>query len=289
MDRYVRHFDAPDERIELDTVVSEVVALGGLTVSHDIQRPGWRWSTHIRPIVGTEWCQVRHIGVVLSGRMAVLLEDGTAFDVGPMEVMDLPPGHDAWVVGDEPVETIAWTGARGWLEPLESLAERVLATIVFTDIVDSTGTALRLGDRAWGDLLATYETRTRDALARFRGREVKMTGDGVLAVFDGAARAVRCAVVLRAVAHELGLALRVVVHTGEVEVAGDDIRGVVVHEAARMLGLAGAGDILVSAATAGLTSDAGLRLEDRGEHELRGIAGPRHIFAVHEIGSSAGG
>jgi class 3 adenylate cyclase len=280
MGRYVRHFSAPDELIELDTVRSEVITHGGLTVSHDTQRPGWRWSAHVRPLVGTEWCEVRHIGVVLSGRMGVLLEDGTEFEAGPLDLMDIPPGHDAWVIGDEPVETIAWTGARGWLEPLESLSERVLATLVFTDIVDSTGTALRLGDRAWGDLIATHETRTRDALARFRGRVVKMTGDGVLATFDGAARALRCAVVLRDEARDLGLALRIAVHTGEIEVAGDDIRGVAVHEASRMLGLAGAGDVLVSATTAGLATQTGLRLEDRGDQALRGLSGPRRIFAI---------
>lgn len=280
MDRHVRHFAEPDELIELETVRSEVIVKGGLTVSHDTQSPGWRWSTHVRPIVGTEWCQVRHIGVVLRGRMGVVLEDGTEFEAGPLDLMDIPSGHDAWVIGDEPVETIAWTGARGWLEPLESLSERVLATLVFTDIVDSTGTALRLGDRAWGDLLGTHEARTRDALVRFRGRVVKMTGDGVLATFDSAARALRCAVVLRDQARDLGLSLRIAVHTGEIELAGDDIRGVVVHEASRMLGLAGAGDVLVSATTASVATDAGLTLEDRGEHELRGIRGRRRIFGL---------
>jgi class 3 adenylate cyclase len=280
MDRFIRHFAEPDELIELDTVRSEVITRAGLTVSHDTQRPGWRWSVHVRPLVGTEWCQTRHIGVVLRGRMGVLLEDGTEFEAGPLDLMDIPPGHDAWVIGDEPVETIAWAGARGWLDPLESLSERVLATLLFTDIVDSTGTALRLGDRAWGDLLSTHETRTRDTLARFRGHAVKMTGDGVLATFDGAARALRCAVALRDEASDLGLALRLAVHTGEIEIAGDDIRGVAVHEASRMLGLAAAGEVLVSATTAGLATEAGLQLEDRGMQELRGLTGPRRIFAI---------
>ncbi|MDH4141682.1 MAG: adenylate/guanylate cyclase domain-containing protein, partial [Chloroflexota bacterium] len=195
-------------------------------------------------------------------------------------LMDIPPGHDAWVIGEEPLETIAWTGARGWLAPLESLSERILATVLFTDIVDSTGTALRLGDRAWADSMATYESRTREVLERFRGREVKMTGDGVLATFDGAARAVHCAVALRSGAADLGLAIRASLHTGEIERAGSDIRGVAIHEASRTLGLAGAGEILISAVTAGLAADAGITFEDRGEHELRGLSGLRRIYAV---------
>ena len=280
MDRYVRAFSSPDELIELETVRSAMITKGGLTVSDDIQQPGWRWSTHVRPIVGTEWCQVHHVGVILGGHVHFLLEDGTEFEAGPMSLIDIPAGHDAWVVGDEPVETIAWTGARGFLAPLESLAERVLATLVFTDIVDSTGTALRLGDRAWGDLLAGYEAQTRDAVSRFRGRVVKMTGDGVLAMFDGAARALRCAVALRGVAEGFDIAIRAAVHTGEVELAGEDIRGVAIHEASRVLALAGAGEILVSATTVGLAADSGLEFEDRGEHELRGIAGRRRIHAI---------
>jgi class 3 adenylate cyclase len=208
------------------------------------------------------------------------LDDGTEFEAGPLDLMDIPPGHDAWVVGDEPLETIAWTGARGWIAPLETLAERVLATVLFTDIVDSTGVALRLGDRTWADTLATHEMRTRDAVERFRGKTIKMTGDGVLATFDGPARAVRCAVALRDAAGDLGLSIRAALHTGEIEQAGPDIRGVAVHEASRIMGLAGPDEILVSAVTAGLAGDAGLSFEDRGEHELRGLAGARRSYAV---------
>jgi class 3 adenylate cyclase len=280
MDRYVRSFSAPDDVIEIDTVRSELILHGGMTVSHDIQQPGWRWSTHIRPLVGTEWCQVRHIGVVIRGRIGYLLDDGTEFEAGPLDFMDIPPGHDAWVIGDEPLETIAWTGARGWIAPLESLSERVLATVLFTDIVDSTGAALRFGDRAWADTLGTHEVRTRETVERFRGRIVKSTGDGILATFDGAARAVRCAVALRRDAGDLDLEIRAAVHTGEIEIAGDDIRGVAIHEASRLLGVAEHGGIVVSAVTAGLAGDAGIEFEDLGERELKGLAGARRVFAV---------
>jgi class 3 adenylate cyclase len=280
MERYVRSFSAPDEVVEIETVRSEMITKGGMTVSHDIQQPGWRWSVHIKPLVGTEWCQVRHIGVVLRGRIGYLLEDGTEFEAGPLDLMDIPPGHDAWVIGDEPLETIAWTGARGWIAPLETLAERVLATVLFTDIVDSTGAALRLGDRAWADTLTSHEVRTRETVERFRGKVIKTTGDGILATFDGAARAVRCAVALRDTAGDLGIRIRAAVHTGEIEWTGSDIRGVAIHEASRVLGIADADEILVSAVTAGLAGDAGIAFEDRGEHDLRGLTGSRRIYAV---------
>ena len=172
--------------IRLDTVTSEQVVIGGLTVSRDTQFPGWRWSTHVRPLVGTEWCEVRHVGLMLSGRQAVLLRDGTEFTMEPGDVMDLPSWHDAWVVGDEPVVTIGWTGAKTWLGPLETLSDRVLATIVITDIVDSTNIALGIGDRAWSDRMAALESRTRDLIGQYHGRLVKFTGDGTLATFDGA-------------------------------------------------------------------------------------------------------
>ncbi len=280
MEQYVRNFADADEVVEIDTVRSEMITKGGMTVSHDIQTPGWRWSEHVKPLVGTEWCETRHIGVVLKGRMGVLLDDGTEFEAGPLDLMDIPARHDAWVIGDEPCETIAWTGARGWIAPLETFSERVLATVLFTDIVDSTGTAMRLGDRTWADTLTTHEIRTRETVEHFHGTVVKNTGDGVLATFDGVARAVRCAIALRSAAADLGISIRVALHTGEIELTGTDIRGVAVHEASRVLGLAQGGEILVSSVTAGLAGDAGVAFDDRGEHELRGLTGVRRIFAV---------
>ena len=276
---FVRSLDEPDELIELETVRSAQVNIAGLTVAYDTQAPGWRWSTHVRPLVGGDWCEARHVGVMLTGRLGVRMRDGTEFVMGPMDVMDLPPGHDAWVIGDEPVTTIGWTGARNWLGPVESLNERVLATLVITDIVDSTGTAVRIGDRGWSDLLANYEFRAGDVLPRYRGRLIKLTGDGLLALFDGAARAARCALALRAMATDLGIVTRAAVHTGEVELAGTDIHGITVHEATRMLQLADPGEIVASATTAELGRD-GATFEDRGEHELRGLPGTRRIYRI---------
>ncbi|CAN5744936.1 hypothetical protein BH23CHL8_BH23CHL8_13290 [soil metagenome] len=273
-------FNEPDEVIETDLVRSEMVELGGMTVSHDLHQPGWHWSVHLGPSADGEWCEARHLGVVLAGRFGVRMKDGAEWILGPLDLIDIPPGHDGWVEGDEVLETIAWSGARSWLSPLGFVSDRVLATILFTDIVDSTRIAHRMGQSAWNDLLGGFEAVTRDTLARYRGQEVKMTGDGVLATFDGAGRAVRCAVALRAAAVSAGISIRAAVHSGEIAIAGDDIRGLAVHEASRMLGLAAADEILVSAATAGLVVDSAFRLEDRGEHELRGMEGKRRLYAV---------
>jgi class 3 adenylate cyclase len=280
INRYIRTFTDPDELIELDLVRSAVVSVGGIAVAHSVHQPGWRWSTHVRGLVKTQWCQVHHVGVLIRGRLHVVLQDGTEIDVAPLSLLDIPAGHDAWVVGDEPVETIEWTGAKEWLEPLDAMAERVLVTLLFTDLVDSTGTPLRLGRIGWGQLLTSHEQQARDIVARFRGRTVKTTGDGILASFDGAARAVRCAIALRDAAARMRLEMRTALHTAEVDVVDDDIRGIAIHEASRILALAGAGQVLVSATTAGLIGDAGIKLDDLGEHELRGLEKSYRIYAI---------
>jgi hypothetical protein len=139
-----RNLDEPDESLAFDHGKVDWVVIADQAVGRTIHEPGWRWSTHIRPIVGGDWCQSQHVGAVISGRMHVVTDDGDEFDVAPYDVIDVAPGHDASVVGGEPVIQVEWSGVRGWLEPLESLNERVLATVVVTDIVDSTGHATRL-------------------------------------------------------------------------------------------------------------------------------------------------
>lgn len=158
--------------------------------------------------------------------------------------------------------------------------ERVLATVLFTDIVESTSTLARLGDRRWRELLDLHDAMVRRQLARFRGRYVKDTGDGVLATFDGPARAVECAATIRDGAHQLGLEIRAGLHTGEVEPRGDDIGGMTVHIAARVLALAGPGELLVSRIVSDLVVGSGIEFADRGEHELKGVPRPWQILAV---------
>lgn len=283
-EEFFASFNSPDEVIEAPLVRSEHVELKGMMIAHDTHEPGWQWSKHVGPVAGTELCESRHVGYALAGQIHVVMRDGDEFDIKQGEVYFLPPGHDSWVVGDEVWETISWMGARTWLMPLNTLKERILATFVFTDIVDSTGIAGRLGDRAWADLLAAHDQRITDAVDRYRGRVVKLTGDGMLALFDGAARAVRCALACDDAVSELGISLRAAVHTGEVEVAGEEIHGMSVHEAARILEMAGEHEVLLSGITADLVSDAGLTFENRGEHEMRGTGRTQRLFAASLVG-----
>jgi class 3 adenylate cyclase len=159
-------------------------------------------------------------------------------------------------------------------------SDRVLATVMFTDVVGSTDHAARIGDRRWRELLATHDDLVRAELERFRGREVKSTGDGVLATFDGPGRAIRCACAIRDAVHALGIEVRVGLHTGEVELRGNDVAGIAVHIGFRVASLAGPSDVLVSGAIPPLVAGSGLMFEDRGDHELKGVPGSWRLFAV---------
>jgi class 3 adenylate cyclase len=162
----------------------------------------------------------------------------------------------------------------------ERAADRVLLTVLFTDVVDSTGHAARAGDSRWRELLAEHDRVTRREIARERGRAVKSTGDGFLATFDGPARAIRAARNTRDAVAELGLELRAGLHTGECELLGDDIGGLAVHIAARVTGQAGPGEVLVSSTVKDLVVGSGLEFEARGTHELKGVPGDWRLFAA---------
>jgi class 3 adenylate cyclase/pimeloyl-ACP methyl ester carboxylesterase len=158
--------------------------------------------------------------------------------------------------------------------------DRVLATVLFTDIVDSTRRAAEMGDRDWRALLDAHDAVVRSQLARFRGREVNTSGDGFLAMFDGPQRAIRCAMAIRDAVQALGIEVRAGLHTGECEVRGDDIGGIGVHIGARVSALAGPNDVLVSSTLRDLVIGSGLEFEARGEHELKGVPGEWRLFAV---------
>jgi class 3 adenylate cyclase len=179
-----------------------------------------------------------------------------------------------------------------WRESFQEIAEfltghqpdvaddRVLATVLFTDIVDSTRRAVEMGDRDWRALLDAHDAVVRSQLARFRGREVNTSGDGFLAMFDGPQRAIRCAMAIRDAVQALGIQVRAGLHTGECEIRGDDIGGIGVHIGARVSALAGPNDVLVSSTLRDLVIGSGLEFEDRGTHQLKGVPGEWRVFAV---------
>lgn len=167
------------------------------------------------------------------------------------------------------------TGARSAPEP-----DRVLATVMFTDIVGSTERAAQMGDARWRELLAAHQTAVRDELTRFHGREVKTLGDGCLATFDGPARAIRCGQAIVAAAGSVGVPVRIGLHSGEVELIGEDVGGIAVHIAARVGALAGAGEVLVSSTVKDLVAGSGIRFEDRGARQLKGIEDDWRLFAA---------
>jgi class 3 adenylate cyclase len=278
----VRRLAQPDEVVEAEGVSSRLVDLGEAKIAHDVHQPGWRWSTHVKPVVGTDSCQVRHVGYVLSGRMGVRLDSGEEAVISPGEAFSIPPGHDGWVEGDEPLETVDWTGVEDWLRPADKV--RVLATLVMTDIVDSTGQLHRLGDRRWRELLAEHDERLR-AIATTAGvRFIESTGDGFLFAFDGAARAVRAAMRMVESAAGIGVPIRAAVNAGEVELVDNGVRGIAVHAVARILSVAGQGDILVSDVTRVLAGGGGLAFEDRGLHSLKGFDEEMRLFAAQRVG-----
>ena len=178
------------------------------------------------------------------------------------------------IIADEIGEFL--TGERPAME-----IERILTTILFSDIVDSTAVAVSLGDGRWRALLDAHDRSVREELRRHRGREINTTGDGFVAAFDGPARAIHCAEAMRDRVSALGIEIRVGIHTGEVEIRGDDIGGISVNTAARVQGLAEAGSVWVSRTVVDLVAGSGIQFHDRGEHQLKGVPGSWPLYAVH--------
>ena len=275
-----KSLNMPDEERAIPNGGVQIWQMGDFVVGKVTFNPGWRWSKDVKPIAGTEWCEYHHLGIVLQGTVRFVTPDGLEMEVGEGCLYEVLPGHDAWTVGDIPAVQYDFAGMRTFALPAAGRSERILATLVCTDIVDSTATAERLGPGAWATQLAELMAECRRQIDKFRGRPAANTGDGLIAIFDGAERAVRCAAALSEIGERLGLNLRVGVHTGEVELIPDNIRGVAVHIVSRVAGLAAAGEVLVSGTTHELVADSDLRFEDRGSHELKGVTGARQVWAL---------
>jgi class 3 adenylate cyclase len=233
----------------------------------------------VRELLGSVQCPT--LVLHRTGDLDASVEEGRyiAAHIPGARFVELPgDDHVPFVDPDQILDEVEefFTGVRP-----AAATNRVLATTLFTDLVGSTEKATALGDAAWGGLLARHDGAVRLQLARFSGEEIDTAGDGFLALFDGPARAIRCGLAVRDALRELGLEVRAGVHTGEVERRpGDKPRGIAVHVCARVAALAGPGEVLVSSTTHDLVAGSGLACDDRGEHSLEGIEGPRRLFAA---------
>ena len=274
-----KSLDDPDEVRQLHLLTMHFVRVGSLNVGRGIVQPGWRWSTYMRKETDEPLCRIHHLQLLVSGRFAVQLEDGEYAEIEPNEIFDVPPGHDAWVLGDEPAVLIDFLGN---IEQLGRPAsrDRIVTTLLMTDIVDSTAIASRIGDTAWKQQLGEHNRLVRARLERYIGTEVNTTGDGFLAMFASARGAIGCAASIRDAMAGMGMPVRIGVHTGEVELLPGDIGGVAIHAAARVMALGGPSDVMVSSSTRGLIEDGALRFDSRGVHQLKGLSTPLEVFAL---------
>jgi class 3 adenylate cyclase len=195
-------------------------------------------------------------------------------------VFDLPPGHVTWVEGEDELVMVDWAGGAGF-DPQSGGGARAMATILFTDIVDSTARASAAGDAAWKRTVAMHDDIVRNVLPEFGGREIETAGDSFLVAFDNVENAIRCGLSLVSALAVMGLPIRVGIHSGEVVRSQDQVRGLAVHAAARIVDQAGAGEVLVSSTTRDLAEGAiGLTFESRGRFRLKGLNREYELFSA---------
>lgn len=277
-----KNFDSPDQVRTLGHGSGAFIEVAGLAIGKATLDPGWRWSVDVKPLVGTSSCQIHHFQLLLEGRLGVRMDGGDEYEFGPGEVIDIPAGHDVWVAGDQAVVIVDMSGNSAEFS-LPVSQTRSVVTMLMTDIVDSTKTAAEIGDAAWRQRLANHNRLVRRQLERFGGREVNTTGDGFLAAFASAEGALRAALSIQGAVAAAGLKVRAGVHTGEVDLlAGGDLRGIAVHEAARIMAAASGGSVYASGVARALATSSGLRFESAGTHALKGIPEPVELFLVTE-------
>jgi class 3 adenylate cyclase len=274
-----KSLDQPDERRAFPHGEGELAKIGPLAIGRARLEPGWRWSVDMRPLVGTPSCLVHHVHVLLAGHFGARLDDGEEGEFGPGDVFDIPPGHDAWVIGDEPAVLLDISGNVAEFG-LPASSARAIATLLMTDIVGSTETLARVGDQPWKQTLADHDRLVRSELRRARGREIATTGDGFLAEFDSAASALDCALRIRDGVEALDIRVRIGVHTGEIERVEGDVRGLAVHTTARIMSVAEPSEVLASTTARLLSSMGAFEFDARGEHTLKGLPAPIELYAV---------
>jgi class 3 adenylate cyclase len=274
-----RSLDRPDLTRQFPLGLGEITRLGSLAIGRAVLEPGWRWSTHMAPVMGRPSCPVHHLQLLLAGHFAVRMDDGEEVHLSPNDVFEVPPGHDAWVIGDEAVVVLDMAG-NSEVIGIPSDVERVLSSLLMTDIVDSTRLAATMGDQAWKQVLATHNAIVRRHLDRYRGREVKTTGDGFLATFASAVAALRCAAAIRDEVRDAGVQVRAGVHTGEIEISAADVGGIAVHAVARIMAAAGPSEVLASAVPVTLADGSGMAFDARGRHDLKGFDRPLELYAL---------
>jgi class 3 adenylate cyclase len=277
----VRDLHRPEAVVTYPLGETHQVRLAGTVVSRIVLQPGWSWLEHARATAGTKSCELYHRGVVLNGRLGVRADAGEELVIGPDHVFDISPGHVTWVEGDDELIMLDWAGGGGFGEEPGPGGSRVMKTMLFTDIVDSTGQAQRRGDRAWRRTLNMHNDVVRSVLMTFGGEEMGTAGDSFLVLFDSAERAIRCALALVEALGAIGVSIRAGIHSGEVIVADEQVRGVAVHVAARIVAEAAPGQVLVSTTTRELAEGGfGLAFEPRGRHRLKGVEREHELFAV---------
>ena len=301
--------DAGGTRLVRDEVKAATVRMWGTGETQHVANPDMPWNEEIR----AAWARMERLAASPTTR-ALMMPLMTEMDVRAVlptirvptlvvhhaEDAIIPPAKGRYIAEHIPDAKYVELPGRNWYHSVEpgwrasfqevsefltghraDVAEdRLLATVLFTDIVESTRRAAEIGDRDWHALLDAHDAVVRAQLVRFRGREVNTSGDGFLATFDGPQRAIRCAMAIRDAVQALGIEVRAGLHTGECEIRGDDIGGIAVHIGARVSALAGPNDVLVSSTLRDLVIGSGLEFDDRGAHQLKGVPGEWHLFAV---------
>ena len=275
-----KSFSGPDQVRKFSMGHVDVVNLDETSVGRFMWEPGWRWSEVVKPVVDTPTCVNRHLGYVIGGHLKVQMDDGTELDIVAGDAYEIPPGHDAWVVGDEVFDSVEFASARLFGIAPDEEDERTLATILFTDIVDSTRQQAELGDRGWKRLVDRHHAIVRGLLGRYRGEEQDTAGDGFYVRFDGPARAIRCAQEIVETIRPLGIEVRAGLHTGECEIVDGKCSGLSVSIGARVMANAGPSEVLVSRTVKDLTAGSGLTFQDAGEHELKGVPDRWRLYRV---------